>query len=347
MASRVVACPEHGAPSEPDHRFCEACGRDLITGAPAAAVHPPPRAAAAVAPPWISSRRTDRSCPGCGAARFGDGDYCDHCGRRRTVGRDRAELDLGVLAGATDRARRRRNEDAIALGRSEGASVAVLCDGVSTSTRADVASHAAVEASVAAILAGLVGGAEPAVAVRDGARAAALAARATAAAAEMASPPSCTFVCAVVTAESVTVGWIGDSRAYWVSAVGADPACLTIDDSVVGQLAAGRPVPPGADADPGSRALIRWLGADSTDSEPQVVTMCPAEPGQLVLCSDGLSDYLPEPADLASAIPDGASSPIVVARDLTRLALEAGGHDNIAVAVLPFPPVDASRGAEN
>lgn len=324
----MSSCPEHGPPSEPEHRFCEVCGRNLLTGEPALA--PAPTV-------WLSSRAAGAVCGGCGAAFAGEEGYCDHCGRRRSVGRDHAELDLGTVAAVTDRGlRRRRNEDAVVVGRADGALVAVVCDGVSTSTRSDAASHAAAEAGIAALLEALAGGGDPAKATDRGARAAAVAARAAAGPGDSETPPSCTYVSAIVTADAVTVGWIGDSRAYWL---GPDPACLTVDDSVVGQVAAGRPIPPAADADPGSRALIRWLGADSDDAEAQVVSLRPAGPGQVLLCSDGLHHYLSAPSALAAA---ASGALIEVARHLTTLALDGGGHDNIAVAVLSFPPSGGS-----
>ncbi|MFD0970552.1 PP2C family protein-serine/threonine phosphatase [Plantactinospora endophytica] len=257
------------------------------------------------------------------------------------MGRDRADLDLGPVAAVTDRARRRRNEDAVTIGRLGPTIAAVVCDGVSTSLRADLAAHAAAEAGLSAMLAALAGGAPPPDAVGAAGRAAAGAARATAVSDDGQVPPSCTFVAAVVTVGSVTVGWIGDSRAYWLGPDGAvhEAVCLTVDDSVVGQIRAGRPVPPGAEQDPTSKALVRWLGADSGDAEPQVVTFQPGRPGRLVICSDGLSHYLPNAAALAARVPGpGGATPIAIAQNLTRFAVEAGGHDNIAVAVLPFPP---------
>ncbi|MEE6263248.1 PP2C family protein-serine/threonine phosphatase [Plantactinospora sonchi] len=272
----------------------------------------------------------------------GNPGHCARCGQRWNVGRDRADLDLGTVAAVTDRARRRRNEDAIAVGRLGRATVAVVCDGVSTSLRADIAAHAAAENGLAAMLSALAGGLGAAETMVTGGRAAAAAARATATADDGQVPPSCTYVAAVVTVGSVTVGWIGDSRAYWLGPDGSveDAALLTIDDSVVGQIQAGRPVPPGAEQDPTSRALVRWLGADSKDAEPQVVTFQPTRPGRLVLCSDGLSHYLGDPKALAVRVPGpGGAAPIAVARDLTRFAVESGGHDNVAVAVLPFPPI--------
>ncbi|HET8680653.1 MAG TPA: protein phosphatase 2C domain-containing protein [Micromonosporaceae bacterium] len=316
------ACPEHGPPGTPEHRFCEACGRNLVTGEPA----PVPTV-------WLSSRAAGTACAACGTAYSGGGAHCDHCGRRRPVGRDHAELDLGTVAGVTDRGlRRRRNEDAVVVGRAGGASAAVVCDGVSTSTRADAAAHGAAEAGLTALLAALARGADPAEATAHGARAAAAAARAAAGPGAENAPPSCTYVSGTSTADGVTVGWVGDSRAYWL---GPDPSCLTVDDSVAGLLAAGRPVPAAVDADPGSRALVRWLGADSDDPPAQVVSLRPAGPGRVLLCSDGLHQYLSDPSALAAA---SSGALVDVARHLTAVALDGGGHDNIAVAVLCFPP---------
>ncbi|WP_159104657.1 PP2C family serine/threonine-protein phosphatase [Plantactinospora sp. BB1] len=295
--------------------------------------------------PWLSSRAVGQPCPSCGTPPSGHSGHCDHCGRRASVGRDRADLDLGVVAAVTDRARRRRNEDAVTVGRLGQTIAAVVCDGVSTSLRADLAAHAAAEAGLAAMLSALGSGTAAPDAMVAAGRAAAVAARATAVQDDGQVPPSCTFVAAVVTAGSVTVGWIGDSRAYWLGPDGAvhEAVCLTVDDSVVGQIRAGRPVPPGAEQDPTSKALIRWLGADSGDADPQVVTFQPARPGRLVICSDGLSHYLPNAGALAARVPGpGGATPIAIARDLTRFAAEAGGHDNIAVAVLPFPPAAGS-----
>jgi serine/threonine protein phosphatase PrpC len=321
----VRACPEHGPPSEADHRFCEVCGRNLDTGEP-------PRVE--VPTVWVSSRASGAACGGCGGTFASAEAYCDHCGRRRSVGRDHAELDLGTVAAVTDRGRRRRrNEDAVVVGRSAGLNLAVVCDGVSTSTRSDAASHDASEAGLTSLLADLGRGADPAKATVEAARAAAAAARAVAEASDGDAPPSCTYVSGVASPEGVTVGWIGDSRAYWL---GPEPAELTIDDSMAALIAAGRPLPLALDPDPESRALIRWLGADSGDPEAQVVSLRPTGPGHLLLCSDGLHHYLSDPAALAEAV-EGRSL-IDAARHLTTVALDGGGHDNIAIALLSFPP---------
>ena len=86
-------------------------------------------------------------------------------------------------------------------------------------------------------------------------------------------------------------------------------------------------------------AITRWLGADG-DAEPDVVTLTPVGPGAL-LCTDGLWRYLPDAAALAAvALPalHRGGPPAAVAAHAAA-ALTAGGADNIAVAVLPVPPL--------
>src|SRR6266542_2439754 len=150
------------------------------------------------------------------------------------------------------------------------------------------------------------------------------------------NPPSCTFVCATVTPQSVTVGWVGDSRAYWLPDGDGEPACLTVDDSLAARLvAAGVDVGVVAE-NPQGAALVRWLGADARDTEPHLHTFAPPGPGRVLVCSDGLFRYRPVVADLAAAMPDGA--PLETARALVQLALNEGGQDNVIVAVVPYPP---------
>ncbi len=151
-------------------------------------------------------------------------------------------------------------------------------------------------------------------------------------------PPSCTLVCAVhdVPAGRLTVGWVGDSRAYWLAEPGAaEPArLLSADHTAEAAAAAGTLDPAVAAIRPD--AITRWLGADG-DAEPEVVALTPGGPGALLLCTDGLWKYLPDAAALAAvALPalslGGAPA---AAAALTAAALTAGGADNVTVAVLP------------
>src|SRR5262249_57795460 len=65
--------------------------------------------------------------------------------------------------------------------------------------------------------------------------------------------PSATFVSAVMTMDSVTLCWLGDSRAYWLGAgTGSDANRLTRDDSVAGEMVAA-----GLVSEPDAMALPR------------------------------------------------------------------------------------------
>jgi PPM family protein phosphatase len=332
-------CPACDAAVEPEHKYCEHCGHDLRIAFGQIVS--------------LSSTAVAPACAACGSTEIGAEGYCEHCGQRRVAGQDRAELELPGAAGVTDRGRHRRhNEDAMAIGQVKGPIVvAVVCDGVSTSSRADAASHAAVDAAIAVLLDELADG-PPADAGTESAARTAIEAATKAAATAVAAlggvgsghnPPSCTYVAAVVTAYEVTVGWVGDSRAYWLADPPGDSLALTADDSLAGQLAtADHPPAHTPGADPRALALLRWLGADATDTAPHLRTFAPPGPGRVLLCTDGLSRYLPQPADLASAA--STMEPLAAAQRLTQLALDAGGQDNIAVVLLPFPPPSAPSG---
>ncbi len=347
--NQEAQCPACAAPVNAGDRYCEACGQEL--GAPVVAA-PVVVAPGAVAPgalvvgaygldagtgQWLSSADPSAPCPGCGSTVFSPDGFCDGCGQRRPTAKNHSELDLGTVAGVTDLGNRHhRNEDALAIGVLDGVVVTVVCDGVSSSSRPDTASHAAVDAAAPALLSALAKGADPAEATGAAARAAQAAATLVAGPQPGPNPPSCTFVCATVTPQSVTVGWVGDSRAYWLPDGDGEPACLTVDDSLAARLvAAGVDVGVVAE-NPQGAALVRWLGADARDTEPHLHTFAPPGPGRVLVCSDGLFRYRPVVADLAAAMPDGA--PLETARALVQLALNEGGQDNVTVAVVPYPP---------
>ncbi|MBO0872321.1 MAG: protein serine/threonine phosphatase 2C family protein, partial [Pseudonocardia sp.] len=245
------------------------------------------------------------------------------------------------------------NEDAMALGRYAGASTdgriaAVVCDGVSSSSTPERAAQAAAEAALDVLL-----DSAPAESserrVRD---AVASAARAVAARSigEGSDDPSCTIVAVLVdvTDEArpgVVVGWIGDSRAYWLAAPDtAEPSRRLTDDH---SWAAEMREPGDTDDadlldDPHAHVLTRWLGPGG-EGEPDVAVFTPAGPGLVLLCTDGLWNYLPVAADLATTVlavtdADGDGLALRRAAALTTVALEAGGRDNITVAVIPITP---------
>jgi serine/threonine protein phosphatase PrpC len=331
-------CPGCGEPVDPTDRFCEDCGADLLLasgGTP------------------TSDARAPAACVACGETEIDADGYCAHCGHAQPARRDRVELDLAGAAGVSDRGlRHHRNEDAMALRVSSGPPgsgetdtvVVVVCDGVSTSDRPDDAAKAAADAAAEVLLAAARARTNLTEATGAAVAAATKAVTGLAAPSELGNAPACTFVSAVVTAEDVTVGWVGDSRAYWLSdGVNDGPldsARLTTDDSWAQRMiSAGELTEQEAFADPRSHALIAWLGADAGDLEPHVRTFRPTGPGAVLVCSDGLWNYVWEPDALARAtLPTAHTAPFAAATELTRLALECGGHDNVTVAVVPFPP---------
>src|SRR5205807_9074029 len=148
-------------------------------------------------------------------------------------------------------------------------------------------------------------------------------------------PPSTTLVAAAIRDGLVTVGWVGDSRAYFVSREGTWQ--LSRDDTwAADQVAMGHLSELEAATDPRGRFLTRWLGNDQDGQEgPSVRTFEIEWPGVVLLCSDGLWSYLESPESLGEMVLglDDQVSPATVARTLTEFARNAGGHDNITVAV--------------
>jgi serine/threonine protein phosphatase PrpC len=322
-------CPSCGVPVAARDSFCESCGTELT-------------------PPMVSTGPPDyqAECPACSvdpeaapSAITPEG-YCESCGRKVPSGRDHSELDLGPAAGVTDRGlRHARNEDAMGLAAADApggpVAIAVVCDGVSTSPRPDDASLAAARASVRALLTSLRRGDHPA----DASLAAVKSAhQALTTIGSARSAPSTTYVSAVVGRDAVTVCWLGDSRAYWLS-TGADVARLSTDDSLAEELVArGEMGEAEALASPHAHVITRWLGADLAEPEPHVVRFEPPGPGVVLVCSDGLWNYQPQAAGLAGlALPAALTDPLGAAAELVKFALTAGGMDNITVVLVPFP----------
>jgi serine/threonine protein phosphatase PrpC len=284
-------------------------------------------------------------CPNCNAP-VQDGDrFCEQCGTR--LGEDaqaarqddRVELDLGVAAAVSDRGKvHRRNEDSfhIQVAGERGVAV-VVCDGTSTASAGNTAARDAAKTAGAVLVDALER------ADRDATAAMTDAIQAAGGAVQEVEwttrtgrvNPSCTLVSALRRGDELVIGWVGDSRAYWIDA--AQTRQLTVDDSL-GQegIEKGMLTPEQAAASPVFHAITHWVGADSPERPPRLVSLTPDRAGRLLLCTDGLWNHvptIPELTELLAALPDGAS-PLTVARALTDVALDKGGDDNITVAVV-------------
>ncbi|MEU8102994.1 protein phosphatase 2C domain-containing protein [Nonomuraea muscovyensis] len=279
-----MSCPVCEAPVVAGDSFCEACGHPL---------HAP-------------------RCAACDAPAVDAEGYCERCGLRQPTVRDEAETVLdGGAAGVTHKGlRRARNEDAMALldggpatpSRTPSHTVAVVCDGVGSSPRADEASAVAARTAADALARGL-----------GQAEAFELASRAVAKlATSLDDAPACTYVSAVVTTEGASLAWAGDSRAYWLPGGSTGCAPLTEDHAI----------PTGE--------IIAWLGADAAGVEPHLRAFAPDGPGLLLVCTDGLWRYLD-----GYAFPP-ARTPLDLARELLRHALDSGGHDNVTIVLIPL-----------
>jgi serine/threonine protein phosphatase PrpC len=332
----VTNCPGCGTSVGPEDRFCENCGQSLL-------VQRTPLGGPVLKP-------AGDACVACGGENIGDEGVCEDCGRAQPSGRDRMECDLGMVVGVSDKGNRRaRNEDSMAFGTVLGGDapptvVAVVCDGVATSDRADSASQRAVDEATSVLLDAVLENRDPAAATK------AAVAQAISVVARLADPnvpgtaPSCTFVSAVVTPTEVTVGSVGDSSVYWLAApdsTAMSSRMLTVDDTVAAELMAEGLSEEEANAVYQAHALSKWIGADAGEIEPRVVTVAPGGPGHVLLCSDGLWNYVPDAAALTEVMP--AEGGMTAATELTALALKLGGHDNITTVLVPFPPTEGEE----
>lgn len=343
-ATVATDCPTCGAPFVPGDRFCESCGNDL----PGAATGPletdvPAGLDDSARMPGPGQSVADHlTCSTCGGV-YEDG-WCTTCGAKAPAARDHIERELPGVAGVTDRGlHHRRNEDAMALRRVGDLVAVVIGDGVSSTVDPHLASEAAAEAA-----------AESLIVDQDLIAAHRLAQDAAAAVPHVAhadlGSPSTTFMAAVVQGMNVSVGSLGDCRAFWLTASNA--TLLTADDSWAHeQVRLGLLTREAAMADRRAHVITRWLGLDADPEwEPTVRSFTASEPGRLVLCSDGLWNYAPEPADLLAARDDldvRLGDPIDVAAALVEYANSRGGRDNITVVIVdvPPPPVTAATDA--
>ena len=359
--SSLLKCPTCGEPVGAEEAWCEACGAGLTTPASTAPSDESPTAGSPAATEPSAAPSTE-TCHECGGVVAADG-YCSQCGAKARSLRDHFTEQPAAWVGAVcDRGvRHTRNEDAVAMhARVDPGSHAVLvvCDGVSSSTDSDVAALAAARAA-RDVLAGSTPGGIGTAAARVAATARALDAAAQAAndavvlhtAAGSPNPASCTFVAGVVQDSLLVVGWVGDSRAYWLPDTG-DQLLLTTDDSYAAEQIASGVSRADAESGPQAHAITRWLGSDTPDHTPQTTSHDLTAPGWVLVCSDGLWNYCSEPDAMGALLRElgGAptTDPLVVAGALVDWANTQGGIDNITVALAridPPPPHAATSAA--
>ncbi len=293
------------------------------------------------------------SCPRCHATVAPGDRFCADCGARIAAPEPagsggRAEGVGPGLAGHTDPGLvHRSNQDAFALsGSAEGGpgSIVVVCDGVSNSQTPQLASITAARVAHR-VLAGAEAAGDTA---RGGVMARAIR-EAHAAVCDLAfdrqaevDPPATTLVAAWHHGAGVTLGWLGDSRAYVLSDAGG--RLLTRDHSWLAMVTDTRLMTEAeARRDPRAHALLHCLG--TTDFA--VASPCP-EPGVLdlagdegrsrdwlLLCTDGLWNYAETPEAIIAAAGEGIHGDAAdLCARLVAFARTSGGRDNITVVAV-------------
>lgn len=354
----VVGAPVRGgdaAPSSPPHQVSEPEGGMLVLGGAPLADAPAPASPEA-------ERAHEDICPECDGT-FGSEGYCDQCGAARPDERLHYVLDAGHgVAAVCDRGiRHLTNEDAVAVAAEVTPArrfALVVSDGVSTAPRSAQASAAAVAAALAVLTdtsSVEVSEAESALVEVLSRRLAAAAEAADEAVREVGAmpddtadasgiaksgQPACTLVAAIVMGDTVVVGNIGDSRAYWIpDGPPEGAAVLTTDDSWANEEIAMGVDPAEAEAGPHAHTITKWLGEETPDVTPRVTGFTLTEPGYLLVCSDGLWNYASPAHQVRAALQQARSTlpPEAGVKDLAGALVDwanvMGGADNVTVAL--------------
>ena len=142
-----------------------------------------------------------------------------------------------------------------------------------------------------------------------------------------------TLTAALVLGQQVTIGHVGDSRAYAIHHGSGET--LTRDHSLVKRLEElGQISSEEAAIHPQRNVLYRALGQGEV-LEPDIFTAPFPQPGYLLLCSDGLWSVIPE-INLFNFVLTAKDLPSACQK-LVAAANEAGGPDNISVILIQMP----------
>lgn len=214
-----------------------------------------------------------------------------------------------------------------------GYTIAVVADGMGGHQAGDVASRLAVETIVRELTAlpSELGASER----RSGLEQAILRANDTifhiASQDEKYTQMGTTIVAAVIYNQEVTIGHIGDSRAYIVSRDRIKQ--LTEDHSLVHELMRkGQITAEEAETHPRRNVLIRALGTDEVVQVDVSEFMLKPEE-TLLLCSDGLTRMIDDSTIWTITIDPSLPLHVIADRLIAR-AIEAGGDDNVTVVLV-------------
>lgn len=142
-----------------------------------------------------------------------------------------------------------------------------------------------------------------------------------------------TLTAAVVLGEQMTIGHVGDSRAYVIR--NGETKVITRDHSLVERLRElGQLTEEEAASHPQRNVLYRAIG-QGANLEVDVFTLPVPRGGSLLMCSDGLWGVVPD-SEILRIVVD-APDPQAACDELIRAANSAGGPDNITAVLVHFP----------
>lgn len=144
-----------------------------------------------------------------------------------------------------------------------------------------------------------------------------------------------TLTIALVLGNQMTIGHVGDSRAYILTQ--HETKVVTRDHSLVNRLVElGQITEAEAAVHPQRNVLYKAIGQGS-NLEVEVETHPVPKNGFLLICSDGLWGVVPD--EEIQRIAWGADHPQTACDELVRAANAAGGPDNITAVLVYFPPI--------
>jgi PPM family protein phosphatase len=221
---------------------------------------------------------------------------------------------------------RANNEDALLVGEGSDETLFVVADGIGGFEAGEVASRIAVD-----VLKELEPGASFEAAISEANRRILVAGRGDERLSGMGTTVVALRFGGTRDEPTAQVAHVGDSRAYLLRGGSLRP--VTEDHSLVAELVrSGDLTRDQAAEHPQKNLITRALGADE---EVEVDTaVLPVEAGdRFLLCSDGLSDMIPE-TRIGEILAEAPGDPEKPARSLVSAALDAGGADNVTVIVV-------------
>ena len=230
---------------------------------------------------------------------------------------------------------RANNEDALLVGEGRDETLFVVADGIGGFEAGEVASRIAVD-----VLKELAPGASFEAAISEANRRILVAGRGDERLSGMGTTVVAVRFGGTRDEPTAQVAHVGDSRAYLLRGGSLRP--VTEDHSLVAELVrSGDLTRDQAAEHPQKNLITRALGADE---EVEVDTaVLPVEAGdRFLLCSDGLSDMIPE-TRIGEILADAPGDPEKPARSLVSAALDAGGADNVTVIVVDVKAETAPR----